>query len=164
MTSYEWKDFIHMSRPDLSIFHPMCYFEKISVPTYSLWPSKNISLSNNVYSCIIKSNQKTLNHRGGQMQWNKKQSPCAVGCGIMAETILQKSPGPFPCCLLTVIIFSMFDPFPVSLKQASWNSWNLLSFIGQVMISGIQFDNHTLEEYQTLKIEYSTLNEENKGL
>nr|CAI9712775.1 unnamed protein product [Rangifer tarandus platyrhynchus] len=33
---------------------------------------------------------------------------------------------------------------------------------GQVMISGIQFDNHTLEEYQTLKIEYSTLNEENK--
>ena len=48
--------------------------------------------------------------------------------------------------------------------QASWNSCNLLSFIGQVMISGIQFDNHTLEEYQTLKIEYSTLNEENKGL
>ncbi|KAI4562737.1 hypothetical protein MJT46_011699 [Ovis ammon polii x Ovis aries] len=34
---------------------------------------------------------------------------------------------------------------------------------GQVMISGIQFDNHTLEEYQTLKIEYSTLNEENKA-
>ncbi|CAI9154736.1 unnamed protein product [Rangifer tarandus platyrhynchus] len=33
---------------------------------------------------------------------------------------------------------------------------------GQVMISGIQFDNHTLEEYQTLKTEYSTLNEENK--
>ncbi|XP_065775263.1 trophoblast Kunitz domain protein 1-like [Muntiacus reevesi] len=33
---------------------------------------------------------------------------------------------------------------------------------GQVMISGIQFDNHTLEEYQTLKIEYSALNEENK--
>ncbi|KAF4023681.1 hypothetical protein G4228_015284 [Cervus hanglu yarkandensis] len=80
--------------------------------------------------------------------------PCAVGCGTMAETILQKSPGPFPCCLLTVIIFSMFDPFPVS---------NVLSFIGQVMISGIQFDNHTLEEYQTLKIEYSTLNEENKA-
>ncbi|XP_027414009.1 trophoblast Kunitz domain protein 1-like [Bos indicus x Bos taurus] len=34
---------------------------------------------------------------------------------------------------------------------------------GQVMISGIQFDNHTLEEYQTLKTEYSTLNEENKA-
>ena len=50
------------------------------------------------------------------------------------------------------------------MDQASWNSWNLLSFIGQVMISRIQFDNHTLEEYQTLKIEYSTLNEENKGL
>nr|XP_020767163.1 trophoblast Kunitz domain protein 1-like [Odocoileus virginianus texanus] len=34
---------------------------------------------------------------------------------------------------------------------------------GQVMISGIQFDNHTLEEYQTLKIEYSTLYKENKA-
>ncbi|XP_070657855.1 trophoblast Kunitz domain protein 1 [Bos indicus] len=34
---------------------------------------------------------------------------------------------------------------------------------GQVMISGIQFNNHTLEEYQTLKIEYSALNEENKA-
>ncbi|XP_044783534.2 trophoblast Kunitz domain protein 1 isoform X2 [Bubalus bubalis] len=34
---------------------------------------------------------------------------------------------------------------------------------GQVMISGIQFDNHTLEEYQTLKIEYSAFNEENKA-
>ncbi|XP_070656775.1 trophoblast Kunitz domain protein 1 [Bos indicus] len=34
---------------------------------------------------------------------------------------------------------------------------------GQVMISGIQFDNHTLEEYQTLKIKYSALNKENKA-
>ena len=32
------------------------------------------------------------------------------------------------------------------------------------MISGIQFDNHTAEELPTLQIEYSTLNEENKGL
>ncbi|XP_027414011.1 LOW QUALITY PROTEIN: trophoblast Kunitz domain protein 1-like [Bos indicus x Bos taurus] len=35
---------------------------------------------------------------------------------------------------------------------------------GQVMISGIQFDNHTQEELPTLKIEYSTLIEENKGV
>uniref|UniRef100_A0A8C0AD47 BPTI/Kunitz inhibitor domain-containing protein n=1 Tax=Bos mutus grunniens TaxID=30521 RepID=A0A8C0AD47_BOSMU len=35
---------------------------------------------------------------------------------------------------------------------------------GQVMISGIQFDNHTQEELPTLKIEYSTLSEENKGV
>uniref|UniRef100_A0A8C2R8L9 BPTI/Kunitz inhibitor domain-containing protein n=1 Tax=Capra hircus TaxID=9925 RepID=A0A8C2R8L9_CAPHI len=39
----------------------------------------------------------------------------------------------------------------------------LAEIITKVMISGIQFDNHTLEEYQTLKIEYSTLNEENKA-
>ncbi|KAB0350954.1 hypothetical protein FD754_015811 [Muntiacus muntjak] len=35
---------------------------------------------------------------------------------------------------------------------------------GQVMISGIQFDNHTQEELATLEIEYSTLSEEIKGL
>ena len=50
------------------------------------------------------------------------------------------------------------------MDQAAWNSWILLSFIGQVMISRIQFDNHTLEELPTLSIEYSTLSEENKGL
>ena len=84
-------------------------------------------------------------------------------CGMKAEKTTKVS-GPFPLlsfdcyCLFHVWSFSYF------MKQASWNSWNLLCFIGQVMISGIQFDNHTLEEYQTLKIEYSTLNEENKGL
>ncbi|KAJ1076415.1 hypothetical protein K5549_002455 [Capra hircus] len=36
--------------------------------------------------------------------------------------------------------------------------------VGQVMISGIQFDNHTQEELPTLEIEYSTLSEENKGV
>ncbi|XP_059748778.1 trophoblast Kunitz domain protein 1-like [Bos taurus] len=35
---------------------------------------------------------------------------------------------------------------------------------GQVMISGIQFDNHTPEELPTLEIEYSTLSEENEGM
>ena len=50
------------------------------------------------------------------------------------------------------------------MDQASWKSWNLLSFIGQVMISGIQFENHMPEELPTLNMEYSTLNEENKGL
>uniref|UniRef100_A0A452EXN1 BPTI/Kunitz inhibitor domain-containing protein n=1 Tax=Capra hircus TaxID=9925 RepID=A0A452EXN1_CAPHI len=33
---------------------------------------------------------------------------------------------------------------------------------GQVMISGIQFENHKPEELPTLNMEYSTLNEENK--
>ncbi|XP_045018531.1 trophoblast Kunitz domain protein 1 isoform X3 [Bubalus bubalis] len=35
---------------------------------------------------------------------------------------------------------------------------------GQVMISGIQFDNHMPEELPTLEIEYSTLSEENEGV
>ena len=50
------------------------------------------------------------------------------------------------------------------MDQASWNSWNLSSFIGQVMISRIQYDNHTLEELPKLSIEYSTLSEDNTGL
>lgn len=49
------------------------------------------------------------------------------------------------------------------MKQASWNSWNLLCFIGQVIVSEYSLTFYT-EEYQTLKIEYITLNEENKGL
>ena len=49
------------------------------------------------------------------------------------------------------------------MDQDSWNSSNVLSFIGQVMISRIQFDNHTLEELPTLNVEYSTLSE-NEGL
>ena len=61
------KDFNHVSRPDLSIF-----LQKVSIrkefSTYLLWLSKNISLSNNVYSCIINSNQKMLNHGRGQLQ------------------------------------------------------------------------------------------------
>ena len=60
----------------------MCDSEIISLPTYLLWPSKNISLSNNVYSCVIKVNQKTLNHGRGQLQGNQKQSPCVAGCGM----------------------------------------------------------------------------------
>ena len=54
--------------------------------------------------------------------------------------------------------------FSCFMDQVSWNSWNLLSFIGQVMISRIQFDNHTLEEFPKLNIEYSTLSEDNTGL
>ena len=55
-------------------------------------------------------------------------------------------------------------PFSCFMDHVFWNSWILLSFIGQVMISGIQFDNSTQEEMPTLQIEYSTLIEENEGL
>ena len=57
MKSYERKDFIHVSWPDLSIFqHSVLRGKKIF---YLLAvASKSISLSNNVYSHIIKSNEK----------------------------------------------------------------------------------------------------------
>ena len=35
-----------------------------------LWPQENISVSNNVQSCIIKSNQKMQSHVEGQLQGN----------------------------------------------------------------------------------------------
>ena len=44
---------------------------------------------------------------------SKKHSPCVVGCGTKADTILLKYPGPFPCPFLTYFL-SIFDPFPVS--------------------------------------------------
>ena len=73
------------------------------------------------------------------------------------------SPGPFPCCLLTGIILSMFDPFPVSYTKLP-ETLEIYSFIDEVMISRIKFYNHTQEELPTLKIEYAVLSEENKGL
>ena len=41
----------------------------------------------------------------------KKHSSCVVGCETKADIILPKSPGPFPCPLLTVIFLTMFDLF-----------------------------------------------------
>ena len=45
---------------------------------------------------------------------SRKHGPCGIFCGNKADTIQWKSPGPFPWCLSTIIILSMFDPFPVS--------------------------------------------------
>ena len=74
-----------------------------------------------------------------------------------------KSPGSFPCCLLTAIFLFMFDPFPVSYTKLP-ETLEIYSFIDEVMISRIQFYNHTQEELPTLEIEYTILSEENKGL
>ena len=76
---------------------------------------------------------------------------------------IMKSPGSFPCCLLTAIFLFMFDPFPVSW---SWppETLEVYSFTGQVMISRAQLDNHTVEEFPTLIPQYSTLIEDNKGM
>ena len=57
----------------------------------------------------------------------------------------------------------MFDPFPVSYTKLP-ETLEIYSFIDEVMISRIQFYNHTQEELPTLEIEYTILSEENKGL
>ena len=57
----------------------------------------------------------------------------------------------------------MYDPFPVSYTKFP-ETLEIYSFIDEVMISRIQFDNHTQEELPTLEIEYAVLSEENKGL
>ena len=57
----------------------------------------------------------------------------------------------------------MFDRFPVSWTRPP-ETLEIYSFIDEVMISRIQFDNHTQEELPTLEIEYAVLSEENKGL
>ena len=163
MMSYEQKDFTHVSWPDLSIFyHKVLIWKKFS--TCMLWPSKNISLSNNVYFCIIESNPKILNHRGGQLPGKQETQSLWVSLWEQGWYNITKVSRPFPLlsfdCHFLIHVWS----FSCFMDQASWNSWNLLYFIGQVMISRIQFDNHTREELPTLNIEYSTLSEENKGL
>ena len=91
-------------------------------------------------------------------------SPCVVGCGIKADTALLKSPGPFPClffdCYYLIHVWSL----PCFMDQASWNSWNLLSFIGHVMTSRAQLKNHTVEESPTFNTQQLILSEKNKGL
>ena len=74
---------------------------------------------------------------------SRKHIPCVVGCGTKPETILLKSLGSFPCPFWLSFSCSYL------MDQASWNSCNLLSFVGQVMISGTQLENHTVEEFPT---------------
>ena len=54
-----WKERLYSCVMTWFVYFPtQCVNLKKSFSTYFLWPSKNISLSNNVYSHIIKSNQK----------------------------------------------------------------------------------------------------------
>ena len=87
-----------------------------------------------------------------------RNSPCVVGCGTKAGTILQKSPGPFPCPFLTVIFLSLLI---LSLFHGPdlLETLVICSFIGQMMITGRQLENHTVEMFPT-----QMLKEENKGL
>ena len=144
-------------------FPTQCVNLKKSFSTYFLWPSKNISLSNNVYSHIIKGNQKIRATRGAAAG---KARNTALWGSIWEQGWynIRTVSRPFPLLSFDWYYIMHLCSFSSFMDHVFWNSWNLLSFIGQVMISGIQFDNHTQEEMPTLQIEYSTLIEENKGL
>ena len=56
---------------------------------------------------------------GEQLQGKQETQPFGVAYGSKADTILGKSPGPFPCCLLTGIILCICVPFLVSWTMSS---------------------------------------------
>ena len=68
-----------------------------------------------------------------------KHSPCVAGSWDKADIILAKSPGLFPCPLLTIILLSMFDRFlihgPKLMKMLEF-----LSFIVAELFKGMGFD------------------------
>ena len=128
-----------------------------------LWTSKNISLSNNGYSSIIKTNQKMWNHGGEQLQGEQEIQPL---CGRLWDQDwynTAKVSRPFPLsffdCYYLIHVWSL----SCFMDQASWNSWNSLSFIGHVMVSRAHLKNHTVEKFPTLNTQHLILNEKNKG-
>ena len=144
-------------------FPTQCVKGRKCFSTCLLWPSKNISLSNNVNSHIVKSNQRSK-PRGEHLQGKQETQPL---WGILWEQgwyNIRKVSRPFPLLSFDWYYIMHLCSFSCFTDYVFWNSWNLLSYIGQVMISGIQFDNSTQEELPTLEIEYSTLSEEIKGL
>ena len=103
MMSYEQKDFTHVSGPDLSIFyHKVLIWKKFS--TCMLWPSKNISISNYIYSYIIESNPKISNHRGGQLQGKQETWSLLHILGEQGWYNIMKVSRPFP--LLSWLLLS----------------------------------------------------------
>ena len=110
--SQKYKQFIHMSQPDLSIFHHNIWtWKKFSLlACFTKWKY----LSTNDYSSVIKTNQKMWNHGEEQLQGEQETQP---SCGRLWDEDwdnIMKVSKPFSCLFLTVIFLSMFDLFPVS--------------------------------------------------
>ena len=79
-----------------------------------------------------------------QKKQETHRAQCGFAPGTKADTTLEKSPGPFLCPVLTILLsilsssLSTVDYYFIMhiwclsccMSPASWNSWNLLSFIG----------------------------------
>lgn len=88
-----------------------------------------------------------------------KKQPLCSGLWDQIWYNITKVSRPFPLSFFDCYFLIHVDPFPVSWTRPPGNSCNLLSFIGQMMISGRQLENHTVEVFPT-----QMLKEENKGL
>ena len=74
MMNYEYTQFIPISYPDLSIFHHDVLIWK-EFSTYLFWTIKTISLSNNDYFSVMKTNWKMWRHCGEELQGKQETQP-----------------------------------------------------------------------------------------
>ena len=163
MKSYERKDFIHVSWPDLSIFqHSLLTWKNHSLHTFC--GQVKIFLYQTMFIPILLRVMKRSEPRGEQLQGKARNTALVGSLREQGWYNIKKVSRPFPLLSFDWYYIMHLCSFSCFMDHIFWNSWNLLSFIGQVMISGIQFDNSTQEEMPTLQIEYSTLIEENEGL
>ena len=127
----------------LYIFHQYVLIRKIwkNLLYYLLWARKNICISNNECSSIMKTNQKDL-------QWmccrECKKEPSVGWPMDQGWDNIRKASRPFPMSSLTIVNYPIwFLPCPLLttisfayfiltcfMPQACWNYWNFLSFIG----------------------------------
>ena len=109
-----------------------------------------------------------LIERGWAMEesncWKSKKQPLCGRLWDQGWYHIAEVSRPFPWlsfdCYYLIHVWSL----SCFMDQASWNSWNLLSFIGHVTVSGAKYKNHTAEESPTLNIQQLILSEKNKGL
>ena len=132
--SHEYKESVHISGPILPIFHQCINLKKF------ILARKHIEGSNNDYTSIIKNKQKDVGPLSRSTSGAQKQPLCGLSRGTEAGKIWVKSPGPFICPLLTIILLFIYLTYIWSLSwfmvQASWNSWNLLSLIDHETTQG----------------------------
>jgi len=83
-----------------------------------------------------------------------KHSPCVAGSWDEADIILAKSPGLFPCPLLTIILLSIFEPCPSSWSKTPENCGIFVFHRCQDCQCGIRFNKEVVK----------AMHEGNKGL
>ena len=139
--SQKYKQLIHMSQPDLSIFHRNIWiWKKFSLlACFTKWKY----LSNNDYSSVIKTNWKMWSRGEEQLQGEQETQP---SCGRLWDedwdNIMRVSK-PFPLSFFDCYFLIHVWSFPCFMDQASWNFCNLLPFTDEKMIFIRQHEKHS---------------------